>query len=121
MALRCIKTLAIVVANRYPANRSRPSTDESAHTMHPALIQAALKMRGVTQADIARACEVSGPMVHDVIHGNRRSQKVENRIAAASGFAPAELWPTWYDAKTNQRRRRAVSTAQVSALLRAVG
>lgn len=59
-----------------------------------------------TQAEVARACGVVPVVVHDVIHGNRRSAKVETRIAAITRLALAELWPSWYGPQAKQRRRQ---------------
>ncbi|MGN6229164.1 MAG: helix-turn-helix domain-containing protein [Dyella sp.] len=75
--------------------------------MHPAQIQAALKMadQPTLQADVARQCDVVPTVVHDVIHGNRRSRKVELRIASITRLPLAELWPQWYGAHAKLRRR----------------
>lgn len=64
--------------------------------MHPAEIQAALKKKGIKQADIARMCEVSAAAVGEVIHGKSRSRNIESRIAQELGISEAELWPDWY-------------------------
>ena len=65
--------------------------------MHPAQIQAELKMRGITQAEVARQCgHVSPTTVYQVVHGRGRSKRIEMRIAAITGRTLTELWPAWY-------------------------
>lgn len=90
--------------------------------MHPAMIQAALKMRGITQTQIAQECgRVSDTAVHQVIQGRSRSRRIELRIAAATRLPLADLWPQWYGAQA-KRRRNPVSAAQLADALRsAVG
>lgn len=86
--------------------------------MHPAMIQAALKMRGVTQSQIAVECgRISNTSVYQVIHGRSRSKRIEHRIAGVTGLPLADLWPQWYgpDAK---RRRRTMSTVRVAEAIR---
>lgn len=74
--------------------------------MHPALIQAALKIAGISQAEIARRCDnISESLVGQVIQGRCRSKRVETCIAAATGILPAELWPQWYGPKAASRNR----------------
>jgi lambda repressor-like predicted transcriptional regulator len=86
--------------------------------MHPAQIQAALKMRGTTQADVAAQCGgVSATAVYSVIHGRSRSKRIEMRIAAITGLPLAELWPAWHCPKA-KRARSVLSTAQVAQALR---
>lgn len=68
--------------------------------MHPAEIQAALKLRGYSQAAIAEEIGVKPSTVSMVINGRGRSAQAEARIAAITGYALAELWPQWHgDAK----------------------
>jgi lambda repressor-like predicted transcriptional regulator len=86
--------------------------------MHPAQIQAALKMRGISQVDVAKECgEVSPTAVYQVIQGNSRSQRIEMCIARITGLKLAELWPQWHGPKSG--RRPVMSTAQVADALRA--
>lgn len=68
--------------------------------MHPAEIQAALKLRGYSQAAVAEEIGVKPSTVSMVINGRGRSAQAEARIAAITGYALAELWPAWHgDAK----------------------
>lgn len=86
--------------------------------MHPALINAALKMQGITHADIARQCgRISSTAVYQVIHGKGRSKRIENRIAALTRIPLEELWPAWYGNGKNDHRMR---PEQVATALRAV-
>lgn len=88
--------------------------------MHPALIKAVLKMRGVTQVDIAKQCgDVSPAVVYQVIEGLTRSKRVELRIAAATQLPPTDLWPQWYGPNAKPRGRRTYSAKQISDALRA--
>lgn len=89
--------------------------------MHPAQIQAALKMSCYTQADIARECGVSRPTVHAVISGRGRSRQIERRIAAVTGLPLARLWPDWHGPQAEQVRRRRMSGPAIDAALRALG
>lgn len=91
--------------------------------MHPALIKAVLKMRGVTQVDIARQCgNKSAAVVYQVIEGISRSKRIENRIAAATQLPLTDLWPQWYGPDARPRGRRTHSAKQITDALRtAVG
>lgn len=87
--------------------------------MHPAQIQAALKMAGTTQAEVAAQCgKVSPTAVYQVIQGRSRSKRIEMRIAAITGFPLADLWPNWHGPKSQRRR---LSPTQVAEAFRAVG
>ncbi len=86
--------------------------------MNPVMIQAALKLRGIRQTDIAKTCGVSASVIHDVIFGNRRSRRVEMQIAAETGFQLAELWPEWHGPKATRKRRAAMTRAQVADAFR---
>lgn len=89
--------------------------------MKPALIKALLKLRGVSQADIARQCgNVSPAIVYQVIEGRGRSKRIEVRIASAIQLPPEELWPQWYGPDAKPRRRDLPSTNQITEALRAL-
>ncbi|MEW5833635.1 MAG: helix-turn-helix domain-containing protein [Pseudomonadota bacterium] len=89
--------------------------------MHPAQIQAALKMAtpATLQADVARQCDVVPTVVHDVIHGNRRSRKVELRISSITRLPLSELWPQWYGPHAKARRRYSKPDLSAAEALRA--
>lgn len=73
--------------------------------MHPALINAALKMQGITQAEIARQFgKLSSAAVYQVINGRSRSKRIENRISVLTRIPLAELWPQWYGATRGKNR-----------------
>lgn len=93
----------------------------SVQTMHPALIQAALKMNGATQADVAAQCgRISTTAVYQVIHGRSRSRRIEARIASITGLLVSDLWPQWYGPEAQRRRaRNRPSPTQVAEALRA--
>jgi lambda repressor-like predicted transcriptional regulator len=76
--------------------------------MHPAMIQAALKVRSVSQADIARRCRVTHTGVYQVIQGRARSSKIEECIAELTGLTLAELWPQWHGKASNKPAREQV-------------
>ena len=50
-------------------------------------------MRQIGQAEIARQIGVSRVYVHDVLHGRRRSDRIEAAIAEAIGRPVAEVFP----------------------------
>ena len=87
--------------------------------MKAAAIKYALAVREYTQADVARECDVSRNSVHMVIHGNGRSQKIENRIAAITRVPLADLWPDWHGPQAKHRRRSG-SLGRTAEALRAV-
>lgn len=84
--------------------------------MHPAHIKAALEVRSTTQAAIAAQCQVTPTAVNDVVHGRKRSRRIEMRIAAITQLPLAELWPQWYGAKSKKRRRPAPSSFTADAI-----
>lgn len=61
--------------------------------LDPRQRKAALVLRGVSQADIARRAGVTATHVSDVLHGRRRSPRVERAIAEALGRAIEDLFP----------------------------
>jgi len=64
--------------------------------MHPAEIQAALKVRGYSQAALAEEVGVKASAVSMVINGRGRSAQIEERISAITGYTIEELWPQWH-------------------------
>jgi lambda repressor-like predicted transcriptional regulator len=64
--------------------------------MHPAEIQAALRLNGFSQVDIARELDIKPNTVSMVINGRSRSEKIEKRIAEATRLPLAKLWPRWH-------------------------
>jgi lambda repressor-like predicted transcriptional regulator len=65
--------------------------------MHPADIQAALRKRGVSQADIARRLNITKAGISFVIHGRSKSRRVAAAIARITGIPVGELWPGVYE------------------------
>lgn len=61
--------------------------------LDPLQRKAALILHGVRQADIARSLGVTATHVSDVVHGRRRSPRVERAIAEALGRSPEDLFP----------------------------
>lgn len=88
--------------------------------MHPVMIQAALKMRGVTQSEVARRCRVVPTGVYQVIHGRSRSRKIEICIAVLTGLSLAELWPQWHGPDASRRRRRPIDVMKVAEAMRSL-
>jgi len=91
--------------------------------MHPAQVQAELKMRGYTQAEVAAEIGSNGvtpTSVYQVIQGRSRSKRIELRIAAIVDRPLAEIWPQWYGPRAHARRidRRAIDkkVAQLDAM-----
>ncbi len=84
--------------------------------MKPAMIQAHLKMHGLSQRDIARKLgDVSDSAINLVIYGRGRSRRIEKAIAMAIHKPLCEVFPKWHqgpDADHAERlRREAVSAA----------
>ena len=90
--------------------------------MHPAQIQAALKMRGYTQAGIASEFDkMTQATIWQVIHSRTRSKRVEMKIAEITGFPLATLWPDWYGPNAARKRKEpAMTKAQVIESFRAL-
>lgn len=66
--------------------------------MDSADIQCALKKAQVTQADIARKCQVSKVTVSYVVSGITTSRRVASAISSATGLSLDTLWPGKYPA-----------------------
>lgn len=64
--------------------------------MHPELINATLRMKGSSQAVVARSLNVRRNCVHYVIHGRFRSLRIARRICELTGLDPATTWPGCY-------------------------
>lgn len=60
--------------------------------MHPEDINAALRKTGNTQAMLADELEVARSSIHDVIHGRKRSARIQARIAEIIGRPVSEIW-----------------------------
>jgi lambda repressor-like predicted transcriptional regulator len=65
--------------------------------MHPAEIQAALKLQGYSQAQIATMCGVQASAVSMVINGRGRSRPIEEQISVLLRLPLSRLWPHWYE------------------------
>jgi lambda repressor-like predicted transcriptional regulator len=59
-------------------------------------IKWSLERRGTSLSQIARDLSVSPSTVTRVSKGLVRSRRVEEAIAAAAAFTPAQLWPANY-------------------------
>ncbi|WP_177198550.1 helix-turn-helix domain-containing protein [Novosphingobium sp. CF614] len=59
-------------------------------------IKWALSARGTSLSAIARALGVAPTSVTMVCKGRGRSRRIEEAIADAAGFTPAQLWPANY-------------------------
>lgn len=59
-------------------------------------IKWALGRRGTSLSTIARTLGVAPTSVTMVSKGRGRSRRIEEAIAAAAGFTPAQLWPSKY-------------------------
>ncbi len=67
--------------------------------MHPVDITAALVKKSISQSEIGASVRppVDASYVSKVIHGHNQSERVEARIAEATGFPLHRLWPTRYN------------------------
>lgn len=72
--------------------------------MHPADIQAAIKKRGYTLADVSRSLGISPDAVSHVVHGRTKSRRIAAAIAKLTGRTLDELFPGQYP---DQRLRAA--------------
>lgn len=64
--------------------------------MHPELIKASLRMKGLTATAVAKSLGVSDVAVGYVIHSRRRSVYIARRICELTGIDPAIAWPGRY-------------------------
>ncbi|HEX3048676.1 MAG TPA: helix-turn-helix domain-containing protein [Bacillota bacterium] len=58
----------------------------------PSEIKAALILKGITQASIAKKLGVSSSLVSMVIHGTEKSKKVRREIAGILGKSVRDIW-----------------------------
>lgn len=72
--------------------------------MHHEDIKAAIRKKGVNQAQIARHLEVSEMMVSKVIKGTDKSTRVAKAIAKIVGLPVDTLWPGMYAKKPASKR-----------------
>ena len=61
--------------------------------MHPELIKAELRIKGITPAVIAEKLDLHYSTVSQVIRGVGTSARVQKAIAKVLGKAVAEIWP----------------------------
>lgn len=74
--------------------------------MHPELIKAELRIKGVTPAVIAERLDLHYSTVSQVIRGVGTSARVQKAIAKVLGKTVADLWPP----KTSALRRAKTAT-----------
>lgn len=72
--------------------------------MHHEDIKAAIRKKGVNQAQIARHLEVSEMLVSSVIKGTNKSARVAKAIAKIVGQPVDVLWPGAYAKKPAHKR-----------------
>lgn len=82
-------------------------------------VKIALMLAEITQADIARQCNVEPASVSAVVNGRSRSKQIERRIEVATGVPRERLWPQWYG-PTAQKRRKRLSAPEMLARLNAL-
>lgn len=87
--------------------------------MTPNQIKAALRLVDVSQADIARVCNVSRGHVYRVVEGQTVSHPVQKVIAAAIGKEPEQVFPDRYSRKPSASKQESLERA--SAALAANG
>ena len=73
-------------------------------TMHHEDIKAAIRKKGVNQAQIARHLKVSEMLVSSVIAGKNKSARVAKAISKIVGVPVDELWPDTYAKKPAHKR-----------------
>lgn len=76
-------------------------------------LKMAMKVAGLSQADLAKRAGVSPALITRLLDGSRRRPSYESivRIARALNLAPDELFPIDTDAPRNGKRSRRVSPA----------
>lgn len=74
----------------------------SADGNHREAIKYALRVRGMTLADVGKALNVSGSTVSIVIKGERRSRRVAEYIAAVLDASVDDLFPGIYSSRGTQ-------------------
>ncbi|MEW5833634.1 MAG: helix-turn-helix domain-containing protein [Pseudomonadota bacterium] len=79
--------------------------------MHPELIKAHLRMKCITQADVAKACLVAPTTVGAVIAGRSRSEKIEKFLAQLLDIPLAELFPQWHGIDAGTSKSDAIAAA----------
>jgi lambda repressor-like predicted transcriptional regulator len=67
-------------------------------------IKWALSRRGTSLSTIARTLGVAPTSVTMVSKGRGRSRRIEEAIAAATGFTPAQLWPAYYSPNPGEEK-----------------
>ncbi len=72
--------------------------------MHPANIQAELKIRGITQKSIADELEVTEFHVSEVINKKRISDRVMRAISEKIGRDHRDLFSEYYFSKKQRRK-----------------
>ena len=65
-----------------------------------------LRLKGLTQASIAKELSVSAGMVNNVIHNRVTCHRVANHIAALLNESLETLWPGRYEFKPRQRHSK---------------
>jgi lambda repressor-like predicted transcriptional regulator len=61
--------------------------------MHPELIKAEMRMKGVTPAALADSMGITRPSVSSVINGQQKSMRVMKAVAALIGKPFEVVWP----------------------------
>ncbi|MGD8388797.1 MAG: helix-turn-helix domain-containing protein [Desulfobacteraceae bacterium] len=75
--------------------------------MHPAHIQAELKIAGYTQKALAQELEVSEFHISEVVHKKRPSDRVMTRISEIIQRNPHEVFPEYYFRKNARKQNTA--------------
>lgn len=81
--------------------------------MHPEDVKAALRKRGTSLAELARAHGVTISIPASALR--RSLPKWEGIIAAALGMDPATIWPSRYAERAEKAALRARTSAEVAA------
>lgn len=67
--------------------------------MSPVEIKVAMLRVGVSQADIARKCNVHRSMIGHIIHGRAVAAHIHNAIATAINIPAKQIWPDYYETR----------------------
>jgi lambda repressor-like predicted transcriptional regulator len=77
--------------------------------MHPELIKAEMRMRGVTPAALADQLGLTRPSVTSVINGKQTSRPVMDAVAKVLDRKVSDLWPQVKPATGLRRSKKAVA------------
>jgi lambda repressor-like predicted transcriptional regulator len=92
-----------------PTSDFNPAQDDGPKNIKPERLIYLLSMKKITLARIARDLGVKPPSVGDVVHGRKRSYKIQSHISGILGEPINRLWPETYTTNEAIPRGRRLS------------